>query len=154
MEPLAIQLRPIGVVVCPVQAPKDERWGDVVSRIELVPELTGGLDGLAEFSHAIVVTFLHGAEYRAARHLRRRPRGLASMPEVGIFAQRAKDRPNPLGVTAVEIVRVGAASLEVRGLDAIDGTPVLDIKPYFPQFDRIVDPRIPEWVNRLMEGYF
>lgn len=150
----AIQLMPIGIVVCPVQTPKDESWGEVVSRIDLAPEYAGGLDGLADFSHAIVVTFLHGAEYRAERHLRRRPRGLASMPEVGIFAQRAKDRPNPIGITAVEIVRVGDADLEVRGLDAIDGTPVLDIKPYYPQYDRVADPRVPEWVDRLMEGYF
>ncbi len=154
MDLAAIQLRPIGAVVCPVQRPTDENWGAVVSRIDLAPEYAGGLDGLADFSHVLVVTFLHGAEYRAERHLRRRPRGLASMPEVGIFAQRAKDRPNPIGLTAVEIVEVGATHLEVRGLDAIDGTPVLDLKPYYAQYDRVAEPRMPEWVNRLMAGYF
>lgn len=154
MNPPAIQLKPVGYVVCAVRTPKDEGWGAVVSRVELAPEYTGGLDGLADFSHAIIVTYLHVAAYRAERHLRRRPRGLASMPEVGIFAQRARDRPNPIGITAVEIVSVGVANLDVRGLDAIDGTPVLDIKPYFPQCDHIAGPRVPEWVNRLMEGYF
>ena len=93
-------------------------------------------------------------EFVAERDLTRRPRGRADMPELGIFAQRGKQRPNPLGVTAVEIVRVAAPILTVRGLDAVDGTPVLDVKPYFPQFDRRSDARVPEWVERLMRGYF
>ena len=76
------------------------------------------------------------------------------MPKVGIFSQRAKNRPNPIGVTAAEIVAVGHDYLVVRGLDAIDGTPILDIKPYYPHFDRIEAPRVPEWVDRLMKGYF
>jgi len=76
------------------------------------------------------------------------------MPEVGIFAQRAKDRPNPLGITAVSIVGVESGVLVVRGLDAIDGTPVVDVKPYYPAYDRIMDASVPEWVERLMKGYF
>jgi len=76
------------------------------------------------------------------------------MPEVGILSQRAKNRPNPIGVTAVEIVHVEADVLEVRGLDAIDGTPVLDIKPYYPVYDRIAGAAVPEWVDELMKGYF
>lgn len=76
------------------------------------------------------------------------------MPIVGIFSQRAKDRPNPIGVTAVKIVDVGDDYLEVRGLDAIDTTPVLDIKPYYPEYDRIKNPTTPNWVKRLMKGYF
>lgn len=76
------------------------------------------------------------------------------MPEVGIFAQRAKDRPNPLGITAVSIVRVESGVLVVRGLDAINGTPVVDVKPYYPAYDRVMNAAVPEWVNRLMEGYF
>nr|NIV35109.1 tRNA (N6-threonylcarbamoyladenosine(37)-N6)-methyltransferase TrmO [Anaerolineae bacterium] len=97
---------------------------------------------------------LHQARYEREKHLQRRPRNLATMPEVGILSQRAKNRPNPIGVTAVEIMDVGRDFLEVWGLDAIDGTPVLDIKPYYPHFDRVENPRVPEWVNRLMEGYF
>ena len=76
------------------------------------------------------------------------------MPEVGIFAQRAKHRPNPIGMTAVQLTRVEGNVLIVKGLDAIDGTPILDIKPYYPAFDRIEEPRNPEWVGRLMEKYF
>ena len=76
------------------------------------------------------------------------------MPKIGIFSQRAKDRPNPIGVTAVKIVSVGDDYLEVQGLDAIDQTPVLDIKPYYPHYDKIDASEVPEWVNRLMENYF
>jgi tRNA-Thr(GGU) m(6)t(6)A37 methyltransferase TsaA len=149
-----ITLRPIGTVSSPVTERTDQDWGEIRSRIVLETEFAGGLPGLEGFSHAIVVTYLHQARYKREKHLRRRPRNLATMPEVGIFVQRAKNRPNPIGVTAVEIVDVSHDYLEVRGLDAIDGTPVLDIKPYYPHFDRVEAPRVPEWVDRLMEGYF
>ncbi len=76
------------------------------------------------------------------------------MPEVGIFSQRAKHRPNPIGVTAVPIIRIQKNELVVRGLDAINDTPVLDIKPYFPIVDSRVGVKVPEWVDRLMAGYF
>ena len=75
------------------------------------------------------------------------------MPLVGIFSQRGKDRPNTIGVTAVEIISVEERFITVRGLDAIDGTQVLDIKPYYPVFDKR-EAVVPEWVNRLMEDYF
>ena len=76
------------------------------------------------------------------------------MPELGIFAQRAKDRPNPLGITVVPLLAVEPDGISVRGLDAIDGTPVLDLKPYFPEFDSARDAVVPGWVERLMRGYF
>jgi len=150
----SIHVAPIGRVTSSVDATVDEHWGRVVSRIELKPEFVGGLKGLDGFSHAIVVTYLHKAKYESSRHLQRRPRGLRTMPIVGIFSQRAKDRPNPIGITAVKIVDVGDDYLEVRGLDAINTTPVLDIKPYYPEYDRIKNPATPNWVKRLMKGYF
>ncbi len=149
-----INLKPIGHVVSPVEETVDEKWGGVVSRVLLLPEYAGGLDGLDGFSHAMVVTYLNKAKYDPARHLKRRPRGLESMPLVGIFSQRAKDRPNPIGITAVRIIRTGTDYLEVQGLDAINGTPVLDIKPYYPSFDRTENPRTPAWVAELMKDYF
>jgi tRNA (Thr-GGU) A37 N-methylase len=76
------------------------------------------------------------------------------MPELGIFAQRAKHRPNPIGITAARVVGRDGAVLRVRGLDAIDGTPILDVKPYVPAFDRVDAPTVPEWMDRLMRGYF
>jgi tRNA-Thr(GGU) m(6)t(6)A37 methyltransferase TsaA len=146
--------RPIGWVRSPVTEPVDLDWGSVESRIVLEPAYRPGLRGLAEFSHVMVVALLHGAGFEPSRHLVRRPRGLASMPEVGIFAQRAKDRPNPIGVTVVPLVSVEPDGVVVRGLDAIDATPVLDLKPHFPAFDAPEKATVPEWVGRLMSGYF
>jgi len=152
--PDSITVHPIGYVRSPVTKPVDEGWGAVESTIVLELDHRRGLQGLDGFSHVLVVTFLHGASFDPARHLLRRPRGLAEMPEVGIFAQRAKDRPNPLGITAVPLLCVGTSSLTVCGLDAIDGTPVLDIKPYFPRFDAVAGARVPDWVETLMRDYF
>jgi tRNA-Thr(GGU) m(6)t(6)A37 methyltransferase TsaA len=147
-------VRAIGTVRSPVTEPVDEGWGDVEARIVVAPALRPGLRGLDGFSHVLVVALLHGASFDPARHLVRRPRGLADMPELGIFAQRAKDRPNPLGVTVVPLVSVDGDGVTVRGLDAIDGTPILDLKPYFPEFDAAAGASVPEWVGRLMRGYF
>ena len=85
--------------------------------------------------------------------MQRRPQNRDDMPLVGIFSQRGKDRPNTIGMTSVKLVSVGQNTLTVKGLDAIDGTPVLDIKPYYPVYDK-KDAVVPEWVNRLMEHYF
>lgn len=75
------------------------------------------------------------------------------MPLLGIFSQRTKDHPNPIGVTTVEILAVSENSITVRGLDALNGTPVLDIKPYFPVFDKR-EAKTPDWVDVLMDQYF
>lgn len=149
-----ISFRQIGVVVNNVTNTLDENWGNVLSRLLIDEEFKGGLQGLEQFSHALIITFLQQASFDRERHLIRRPRGLESMPLVGIFSQRAKDRPNPIGVTAVQIVTVGADFVEVKGLDAIDGTPILDVKPYYPQYDLVGDATVPNWVNTLMQGYF
>lgn len=150
----AISISPIGKVISPVQEAVDENWGAVVSTVQLLPEYSGGLDGLQDFSHVIVVTFLHKAKFEAERHLKRRPRGLASMPMVGIFSQRAKDRPNQIGVTTVKLIRVGGDFIEVLGLDAVNDTPVLDIKPYYPAYDRAEQAKTPGWVDELIKAYF
>ncbi|MBI5057766.1 MAG: tRNA (N6-threonylcarbamoyladenosine(37)-N6)-methyltransferase TrmO [Nitrospirae bacterium] len=149
-----IILKIIGYVESSVKEQKDEQWGKVDARVVLQQEYRKGLQGIEQFSHALIVTFLHEALFDPSKHLVRRPRGLDTMPEVGIFAQRAKDRPNPIGITAVSIVRVEYGALIVRGLDAIDGTPVVDVKPYYPAYDRMINATVPEWVDRLMKGYF
>ncbi|HTO52439.1 MAG TPA: tRNA (N6-threonylcarbamoyladenosine(37)-N6)-methyltransferase TrmO [Myxococcota bacterium] len=151
---MEFQARVIGWVRSSASEKVDENWGSVESLIELEPEFRPGLRGLDEFSHVLVVAWLHGAKFEPARHLVRRPRGQADMPELGIFAQRAKDRPNPFGITVVPILGVTDSGVRVRGLDAIDGTPVLDLKPYFPQFDSAPGAKVPQWVGRLMRGYF
>jgi tRNA-Thr(GGU) m(6)t(6)A37 methyltransferase TsaA len=150
----SFSVTPIGWVRSPVTQPVDEGWGPVEALVVVEPALRAGLRGLADFSHVIVVSFLHGAAFDASRHLVRRPRNRADLPEVGIFAQRAKDRPNPIGVSCVPLVAVEPEGVRVRGLDAIDGTPVLDLKPCFPQFDAPVSARVPDWVGLLMQDYF
>lgn len=149
-----IILQPVGKVISPVTDPVDDNWGDVQSRIRIEPQFVGALAGLESFSNALILTYLHEARFVPSKHLQRRPRGIETMPMVGIFAQRAKNRPNPIGVTAVDIIDVGNDYLDVRGLDAIDQTPVIDIKPYYPHFDNKSGASVPEWVNQLMENYF
>ena len=135
-------------------SPADRGWGSVESVIEIDPAFAEGLEGLDMFSHVVVLFFMHRDPDREAITLTRRPRGRADMPLLGVFAGRGRMRPNPVGITAVPIVRVESGRLTVRGLDAVDGTPVLDLKPYVPIFDRVEGARVPEWVDRLMVGYF
>lgn len=149
-----INMKPIGFVYSSVTERMDENWGEVKSKIILESEFTGALLGLELFSHAIIVTYLHEADFEKDKHLQRRPRNLETMPMTGILSQRAKNRPNPIGVTAVEILSVGDDYLKIKGLDAIDKTPILDIKPYYPHYDKVDKSKVPEWVDRLMNGYF
>lgn len=144
----------IGTVYNAVKEPTDEGWGDVVSEIVLDESLTDGLDGIEDFSHVLVLYWMHRAAEAEPVRMRRRPQGREDMPEIGIFAQRARHRPNPIGVTAVTLLRRDKNRLVVQGLDAIDGTPVVDVKPYVPNYDTVVTPRVPEWVARLMQRYF
>lgn len=148
-----IIMKPIGYVRNNVGGKKDVSWGQDVSIIELDEAYHTGLCGLNEFSHAIIIYYLDKATYIRDKHLQRRPQNREDMPLVGIFAQRGKDRPNRIGMTSVPILAVDEQSLTVKGLDAIDGTAVLDIKPYYPVYDK-KDASVPEWVDRLMEHYF
>ena len=143
----------IGEVKSPVTEAVDMNWGAVISEIVLKPEFAPGLLGLSDFSHAMILTFLHEAKYVPEVHLRRHPQERQDMPFLGIFAQRARHRPNRIGVTACEIVEVTESRVKVRALDAINGTPVIDVKPYVPFYDR-KDATIPEWMENMMKGYF
>ncbi len=143
----------IGEVKSPVTEAVDMNWGAVISEIVMKPEFAPGLLGLGDFSHAMILTFLHEAKYVPEVHLRRHPQERQDMPFLGIFAQRARHRPNRIGVTACEIVEVTEGSVKVRALDAINGTPVIDVKPYVPVYDR-KDATIPEWMENMMKGYF
>jgi tRNA-Thr(GGU) m(6)t(6)A37 methyltransferase TsaA len=151
---MIMTFEPIGTVRSTADESVDMGWGAVEAEIHLSEDLVPGLKGLEEFSHIVVVFHMDKATFDAGKDLVRRPRGRADMPELGIFAQRPKHRPNPIGVTTVQLLGIDRNVLRVHGLDAIDGTPVLDIKPYFPQFDHVEGARVPEWVGRLMEGYY
>ena len=149
-----MNVEPIGIVKSPVKEAVDENWGNVVAEIHLLDSMASGLRGIEQFSHLIVVFFMHQSTFDLETYLVRRPRGRSDMPLVGTFAQRARHRPNPIGVTTVELLEVKQNVVKVKGLDAIDGTPVLDLKPYLPAWDCRLQARIPEWVERLMQGYF
>lgn len=147
-------LSPIGVVVSSRFEPEDDNWDSESSRIELIaPYGRQSLLGLTEFSHCIVTFVFHQANWDESR-MSRHPRGNGAWPEVGIFAQRAKDRPNRLGITVCRVVEIDEASLIVAGLDAIDGTPVVDIKPWMNEFGPRGTVYQPSWATELMENYW
>jgi tRNA-Thr(GGU) m(6)t(6)A37 methyltransferase TsaA len=150
-----IQLQPIGHVRSGRDDLRDDAWGDVTARIELSdafgPEC---LEGLDEFSHAEVIFHFDRVPETSIEWRARHPRGNPAWPRVGIFAQRGKDRPNRLGSTIVEIVAREGRVLAVRGLDAIDGTPVLDIKPVMAEFLPRGTLRQPAWAGELMRDYW
>ncbi len=150
-----IVLTPIATVRNKVHEPIDDVWGGLVSRIELDPRFSAdSLAGLAEFSHVEVLFHFDRVPEAEIITGKRRPRGCAEWPETGIFAQRGKARPNRLGATTCRIISVEGTVLTVEGLDAMDGTPVLDIKPYFAGFAPKGPVRQPEWASELMAGYW
>ena len=151
---MKIELDSIGLIKNNIEIKKDKDWGSDDSKIIIDEQYEHGLTGLSGFSHLIVVYYLDKADFNMEKHLVRRPQGREDMPTVGIFSQRAKDRPNPIGITSVEIIDINKNIITVKGLDAINNTPILDIKPYYPMYDCKNNAVIPEWVTRLMEHYF
>ncbi|CAM5278185.1 tRNA (N6-threonylcarbamoyladenosine(37)-N6)-methyltransferase TrmO [Streptomyces spiroverticillatus] len=145
---------PIGTVRGSRQESVQDNWGDTECRIELDPaELDADATlGLSDYSHVEVVFAFDRTDRscRGAQH----PRGNPSWPRVGILAQRAPNRPNHIGVTVCALVAVDGRTLTVRGLDALDGSPVLDIKPYLPEFAPRGEVRVPQWSVELMRHYF
>ena len=153
---MAITVTPIGRVVGGRAEATDDHWGPVEASIELDGALLGpdATAGLAEFSHVEVVFVFDRVADDAITRGARHPRGRTDWPAVGILAQRAKGRPNRIGVTVCELLAVAGPTLRVRGLDAIDGTPVLDVKPYLSAFAPRGEVRQPAWVEELMRDYW
>jgi len=150
-----ITLRPIGVVRSPVKDPQPPgfEWSAVVARIAIRPELADGLLGLETYSHVLVIFWPHlvPPEVIGSKH-RLHPRDDPQNPLQGILATRSQIRFNPLLVTAVPLLSIEGNVVSVRGLDAVDGTPVLDVKPYFPHFDSIPEAKVAPWATQLGEG--
>src|SRR5690242_16265779 len=152
----AIVLHPIGVVEGGRRDAIDDDWGEQEALIVVDARRFGSdaLAGLDQFSHVDVVFSLHRVGDDDVQTGARHPRGRDDWPLVGIFAQRAKARPNRIGVTTCELLGVDGLRVHVRGLDAIDGTPVLDLKPYMQEFAPRGDVREPQWARELMHGYW
>ncbi len=144
-----LNLRPIGRVVRG-RAGRDDgrRWEQQTADIELDAAWEDGLDGIEAFSHVWIVWWVDrsGGPPDA---LKVRPEGRPGMPLVGLFATRSPRRPNPVGITAVRLLERKGTRILVQGLDAFEGTPVLDIKPYLRRGDLIPDATDPEWLRQL-----
>lgn len=149
-------IRPIGHVRGGRATPEDDDWGRERSRIELdggVMDADATL-GLDDFSHVEVVFVFDGVDETGVCTGARHPRGNPDWPRTGILAQRAKDRPNRIGTTVCPLVAASGLTIEVAGLDAVDGTPVVDVKPYLNGFAPRGDVREPAWATELMAGYW
>jgi len=148
-------LRPIGRVSSRRVELTDDDWGAVTAQITLEDWLgPDALLGLGDFSHAEILFIFDQVPEEKIELAARHPRNNKAWPEIGIFAQRGKNRPNRLGLTTVEIVRVEGRVLTVRGLDAVDGTPVVDIKPVMREFLPRSTVRQPLGVQELMRDYW
>jgi tRNA-Thr(GGU) m(6)t(6)A37 methyltransferase TsaA len=151
-----VTLRPIGVVRGGRVEPEDDGWDAEVCTIELDAERFTAevVAGLADFSHVEVVFQFHLVDEAAVVTTARHPREREDWPKVGIFAQRGRVRPNRLGVSVAALERVDGTDVVVRGLDAVDGTPVLDLKPVLREFLPRGQVRQPAWSTELMAGYW
>lgn len=148
-------LQPIAFVHNERKMIMDDEWGDVQSLITLTDAYAEeSIQGIESFSHIEVIFYFHKVKDEQIQYSARHPRNNKEYPKVGIFAQRGKNRPNRLGATIAKIVRREGKSIVVEGLDAIDGTPILDIKPVMREFvpnDGITQP---EWATNIMKEYW
>jgi len=142
-------LKAIGIVRSDFREPSAERLNleEIVSEIEIDPRLTEALDGLEGFSHIIVLYWMHRATSERLS-LKVHPMGRKDVPLQGFFAVRTPNRPNRIGKSTVKLLQRRGNVLRVQGLDAIDGSPVLDIKPYIPGYDSADNTRVPSWITR------
>ncbi|MEK7281702.1 MAG: tRNA (N6-threonylcarbamoyladenosine(37)-N6)-methyltransferase TrmO [Chloroflexota bacterium] len=143
---MKLVLAPIGIVRNGIDELHGQSWAEVVSQIELKPELEAALDGIEGFSHIVVVFWCHRVqgEFPTNVHPCRRQ----DLPLVGVFASRSPHRPNSIGLTTVRLSKKEGRVLHVQGLDAVEGTPVLDIKPYSPRYNPL-HASVPEWMEKL-----
>jgi tRNA-Thr(GGU) m(6)t(6)A37 methyltransferase TsaA len=152
---MPISLAPVAVVRSPRTGLEDDNWGKVVSTIELTEGFDEvAFDGIEEFSHLEVIFHFDRIPEETIERGSRRPRGNEAWSKVGIFAQRGAPRPNRLGATIVKLEQREGRVLTVRGLDAVDGTPVLDIKPVMREFLPHEEIRQPTWSRELMRHYW
>lgn len=151
-----IILKPVAYVRNERTEREDDNWGEIKSEITLIPEIPAeAFTGLNEFSHLEITFYFDKISESDIKTYSRIPRGLKGLPEVGIFTQRASKRPNKLGITICELINIKDKTIFVKGLDALDKTPVLDIKPVLKEFlpDKS-DVKQPGWVHEIMKNYW
>ncbi len=149
-----ITLKPIATISNKRDTPTDDFWGDTISEVTLLPHIPEeAFKGIEEFSHLEIIYYFDKVDPNKIVYSGH-PRGNKDWPEMGIFCQRKKDRPNQLGLCTVELIEHSGRTIRVKYLDAIEGTPVLDIKPVFKEFGVKGDIRQPAWTVELMEDYW
>ena len=151
---MQITLEPVATVKNSRKDPIDDQWGSIISEIELGEHIPAeAFSNITDFSHLEIIYYfdkVKTTDIVFSGH----PRGNINYPKVGIFGQRKKDRPNTLGLCTVELISHNHKTLTVKYLDAIDGTPVLDVKPVFREFGIQSNITQPSWVNDLMQSYW
>ena len=144
-----LTLTPVGTVRNEITTPILHGWGKVESDLVFDEQYTDGLEGVEDYSHILVIFWMDQAA--PLKSLKGHVQGRQDLPVSGIFARRGPSRPNPIGITAVSVLGRERNVLRVKGLDAISGTPILDIKPYTPAFDMVANARIPDWSRQVYE---
>jgi tRNA-Thr(GGU) m(6)t(6)A37 methyltransferase TsaA len=126
-----------------------EKAGEEEAKVRVFPEFCAGLKHIEDFSHLIILYWIHLRDNEEERRtLLVFPRRHAVNVEMGVFVSRSPSRPNPIGLCVVELLKVEECVLTVKDLDALEGSPIIDIKPYIPRADSIPDARVPEWTWR------
>lgn len=143
----SMTLKAIGIVRNEIKQPTGQDFKGIVSDIVIDSSLTEALDDLDAFSHIIVIYWMHRVTDRLLR-TKVRPMDRQEAPLVGLFSARSPNRPNPIGKATVRLLERRDNILRVEGLDAIEGTPVIDIKPYIPGYDSVANAKVPPWIIR------
>jgi tRNA-Thr(GGU) m(6)t(6)A37 methyltransferase TsaA len=151
-----ILMTPIGFVRSTRQKVEDDNWDSEKMHIGLDDNqfTEEALAGLTDFSHAEIVFYMDQVDPSKVETSARHPRNNTDWPKVGIFSQRGKNRPNQIGLTICKIIKVEGRNLYIEGLDAVDGTPVLDIKPWVTEFGPRGNVKQPLWISELMREYW
>ena len=150
--------KPIGIIKTKASDQDVREKGDRDGELEIYPEFADGLEGIDGYSHLFVIVYFDRLRPEQIGPLKVKPRGLLrrgfkleELPLLGVFALDSPTRPNPIGLTLVRLLRREGNRLYVDGLDFFDGTPILDIKGYRPQY-RADDYSLPEWYRKLADG--
>jgi len=143
----AVAFMPIGKAKNSVDKPMLAGWNKVVTEIVVDKKFSKGLDGIEDYSHVIVV-YLMDKEKEC--HLKHHPQNRSDVPYVGIYACRCPQRPNPIAISTVKLVKRKSNVLFVKGLDILNDTPILDLKPYTPAYDLAAGAKVPSWIKKLV----
>lgn len=142
-----ITIKPLGRAKNTINKPMLPGWKDVATEIVIDKDYAKGLDGIEDYSHIIVVYWM---DQEQKCHLKHHPQGRTDVPYGGIFACRCPQRPNPIAMSTIPLLERKGNVLKVKGLDILNNTQILDIKPYWPQYDKVQKAKIPSWVSKLI----